>query len=779
MVKSYKKIALFAMILWLLPAIHAQDILVWDNDNNSDFVDPDGAGYVGCEYGIEQALEENGYDYVSQGYLPDDLSPYEVVFVTLGIWCTGCGSTPPGAVGSVEQQNLIQFLEAGKAIYVEGVDWGADHSSTELFGYFGVNFTNDGTNIGIEDVVGVEGTFTAPNQLEYLYGTDADYLVDELAPAGGQMLLTSQDEKSRVVGYAATEGYRTISSSVILGAMKDTNGTNTKTSLMKRYLMFLTGNEVPLLGLSDTEIDFGTTYSGYSSDYSLTLQNLGLQNLQISDLTISGDGFETESPSNLEIDVGGAAEIVVNFNSMDTGEFEGNLTFNTNDPENPTISINLHTTNLQPPDLEVTQQEIQVELGMGDSENYPWEISNVGNSDLNYSLELVDSDIGKTTQNIPVSVYKTLPKGVKDEKQVSKVIRDLGGPDDFGYQWIDSDAPAGPTYEWFDIADIGYDTGLTGDESTTNIELPFDFSFYGETKTSINVATNGYLSFGNGNSVYYNVPIPIADMPNDMIAPFWDDLHQKNGTCYVYYHEEQNRFIIQYDQWGFYLNDGPLTFQVILYENGTILFNYRELNGVLTSATVGIENSSGNDGLQVAYNKEYLHNQLSVQFSRGPRWLSSDVYGGVLTAGQIQNVNLTFDADNLEIGNYNALIKLSSNDPDEGLLEIPVTLFVTETANDEEMIPLIAKVVGNYPNPFNPVTKIVFQINKPAKVSLAIYNTKGQKIRSFASAFYQQGENSIVWNGKDDIGKRVSSGIYFYRISSGSWHKTQKMLMLK
>lgn len=778
MVKSYKTAALVALLFWLLPAINAQEILVWDNDNNSDFIDPDGAGNIGCEYGIEQALQENGYEYTSQSNLPDDLSSYEVIFVTLGIWCTGCGSTPPGAVGSVEQQNLIQFLEAGKAIYIEGVDWGSDHSDTELFNYFGINFKNDGASIGIEDIVGVEGTFTAPNQFEYLYGSDADYLVDELAPAAGQMVLTSQDEKSRVVAYEADEGYRTISSSVILGAFKDAEGSNTKASLMHRYLMFLTGQEVPFLQLSNSEIDFGTTYSGYSNYYRLNLQNLGLETLEISNLTVTGDGFSTDASSNMEIGIGEETQVIIEFSNAEIGEFTGELSFTTNDPENSDVIIQMSASNLLPPDLEVSPQQVQVELETGLSEIFQLELGNNGDSQLDFSLEIIDSDLEKPDKKKPLASDEKMPKGREIYNTGDKIYRDFGGPDEFGYQWIDSDSPNGPVYQWFDIMNVGYDTGLTGDESSVNIELPFEFMFYGDSKTSVNVFANGYLSFDQANSVYQNLPIPTPEQPNDIIAPFWDDLHQKNGSCYAYYHEAENRFIIQFNQWGFYINDSPLTFQVILYENGTILFNYRQLNGLLTSTTIGIENYTGKDGLQVAYNTEYLHNELCVQISRGPRWLSSDIYSGILQPGANQIIDLTFDSNNMEPGIYSANIKITSNDPEEEIVEIPVSFTVLQTSNSEE-IPLLAKVMGNYPNPFNPTTKIVFQINTPADVKIDIFNTKGQRIKTYPSTSYAKGENSVVWNGQDDNGNQVGSGIYFYRIRAGNWHKTQKMLLLK
>ena len=84
-----KNLTLLVIFLVFPVFIHAQSILIWDNDNNSDFRDPEGTGYIGCEYKIQQALTENGITYTTVSTLPADLSGYDVVFVTLGIYCVG------------------------------------------------------------------------------------------------------------------------------------------------------------------------------------------------------------------------------------------------------------------------------------------------------------------------------------------------------------------------------------------------------------------------------------------------------------------------------------------------------------------------------------------------------------------------------------------------------------------------------------------------------------------------------------------------------------------
>ena len=88
-------------------------------------------------------------------------------------------------------------------------------------------------------------------------------------------------------------------------------------------------------------------------------------------------------------------------------------------------------------------------------------------------------------------------------------------------------------------------------------------------------------------------------------------------------------------------------------------------------------------------------------------------------------------------------------------------------------------LLGNYPNPFNPTTSISFALTNNSFVGLDVYNMKGQKVRSLANGNFTAGQHSVVWNGQDDNGSTVSSGVYFYRITTNEYTETKKMIMIK
>ncbi|MCF7794376.1 MAG: T9SS type A sorting domain-containing protein [Candidatus Cloacimonetes bacterium] len=92
----------------------------------------------------------------------------------------------------------------------------------------------------------------------------------------------------------------------------------------------------------------------------------------------------------------------------------------------------------------------------------------------------------------------------------------------------------------------------------------------------------------------------------------------------------------------------------------------------------------------------------------------------------------------------------------------------------------VTKLIGNYPNPFNPETIISFSTtNSDELTQIQIYNLKGQKVKQLVNCQLEAGHHSAIWNGTDETGKTVSSGVYFYKMNSGNFHETRKMILMK
>jgi len=268
-----------------------------------------------------------------------------------------------------------------------------------------------------------------------------------------------------------------------------------------------------------------------------------------------------------------------------------------------------------------------------------------------------------------------------------------GGFDAFGYSWIDSDEPGGPVFNWVDITGTG--TAVTlGDDASVLVPLLFSFFFYGNNQNQVRISSNGYLTFGTSGSTFTNTNIPNSATPNDIICPFWDDLNpaaSPGGT--IHYLSTATQFIVQYTNIRRFATTQPNTFQVILNSDGSMLFQYLDMQGILTSATVGIENATGTVGSQVVFNAAYIHNNLAVRLSLPEpcSWISSiSPMSGTTPAGSSSQVTVNVNATGLVIGSYQCQLLVLSNAANGNQLFVPIALIVgtpVERIND-----LIAKV---------------------------------------------------------------------------------------
>jgi hypothetical protein len=112
-------------------------------------------------------------------------------------------------------------------------------------------------------------------------------------------------------------------------------------------------------------------------------------------------------------------------------------------------------------------------------------------------------------------------------------------------------------------------------------------------------------------------------------------------------------------------------------------------------------------------------------------------------------------------------------------------MFTTEIAagvNDQDPIQIVPGenlLQQNYPNPFNPVTTIQYHIPENDKVLLKILDINGEEIRTLVNAIQTSGFHIIIWDGKDKVGRNVSSGVYYYRLETSLNQETQKMLLIR
>lgn len=110
-----------------------------------------------------------------------------------------------------------------------------------------------------------------------------------------------------------------------------------------------------------------------------------------------------------------------------------------------------------------------------------------------------------------------------------------------------------------------------------------------------------------------------------------------------------------------------------------------------------------------------------------------------------------------------------------GSSSVPVTVLVI----NKPTVPKTFWLGQNYPNPFNPETVIEYGIPENCRVVLTIYNIRGQKAITLINQYQDAGYKKVRWNSKDNNGKELSSGIYFYELKAGRYRDVKKMIILK
>jgi len=258
--------------------------------------------------------------------------------------------------------------------------------------------------------------------------------------------------------------------------------------------------------------------------------------------------------------------------------------------------------------------------------------------DLNFGQNIINGSV------LPMELLLTSSDGFSRIEGINITVGEVResdplGPDPHGYYIYDSgdtDYEFAPIYDWIEIAeglgdqlnisDSGNGNG-TYQNGSVVLDLPFNFTFYGEDYDQIVVNTNGWISFGHFEMYSFrNYPLPGAGGPSPMVAAFWDDL--KTGSSgYVHHYETDELVVIQWDYMRTYDGGSRETFEIILYnkENDTptgtgdseIKIQYEDFNNTSDGnydnytpthgcySTVGIENHLGDMGLQYSFNNTY------------------------------------------------------------------------------------------------------------------------------------------------------------------------------
>jgi len=215
----------------------------------------------------------------------------------------------------------------------------------------------------------------------------------------------------------------------------------------------------------------------------------------------------------------------------------------------------------------------------------------------------------------------------------------------------------------------------------------------------------------------------------------------------------------------------------------SIQFARRERNSVVL---VPLSDGAAMDEFKISWTRNYVFNSIGIVaiskagFATNEILLQSVIHS---KAGSILNKLTKSDKRYAELqSSEDITLSFVGNDSPGGVTRD----FILEThgfykagMGATTTIPSEFMLQQNYPNPFNPTTTISYGLKENVRVTLTIYNTLGQAVKTLVDRNEEAGLKSVDWNGRDDLGNQVASGIYVYKIQAGNFVQAKKMLLLK
>ena len=415
---------------------------------------------------------------------------------------------------------------------------------------------------------------------------------------------------------------------------------------------------------------FGSLFIGSSRALVVQVRNRGSAPLVISSITCDRPEF-TPSVSSTTIPPRTTMLLTVTFHPTAAQSYAGTLRLASNDPIQPVALMPLSGIGLVPPDIAVSPSSLDASLFTGEAISRTLTLQNDGGSDLIFDVSVEDTPVSVTQH-----AATTTTKGQADPRRGDAVIANHGGPDVFGHRWIDNNELGGPAFSWVEISGTGTPVPYSGDDWNYGpVPIGFNFPYYNGSFSSFHVCSNGFISFTSFSAQYSNQMLPSLGAPENLLAAFWADLYTPPGT--VFYQYDGFRLIVEWRNVSYLGNQGiPFTFEVLLYPNGRVVYQYLNMNGQ-TYASVGLQNETRDDGLTIAFNTPYVRDGLAISIAAQPPFLVVTPPSGVVAAGSHLDLEARFDATAMLGGDYQKNVVVRSNDPDESPVIVPAHLHVT------------------------------------------------------------------------------------------------------
>jgi hypothetical protein len=345
---------------------------------------------------------------------------------------------------------------------------------------------------------------------------------------------------------------------------------------------------------------------------------------------------------------------------------------------------------------------------------------------------------------------------------------DTSAPDAWGYTWVKSTDPGGPTFNWVDIRTRGtLVTGLTDDNVVGPFDILFNFPYYWYSANRFKVGSNGYIQFDNTTTAFAPpfAAFPSTALPNDLMAICVGDLvfsgqAGAGGQCYYWTNSSDSLVVsfINVTEWESTIVPANIhTFQIILnradssitYQYGRQVGRYNTTNN--TRLAIGIENATGQIGLQYAFSTTPPHvlmpdTGLAIKIKR-----TVNTGLQVTDAGIVGGLNATNLGEMTTVGLAKTIQCVVKNFGTAAITNAPVRYAITRTgqpsAFDTVIVPSLAagqEVTVTFPRQFTPAVtgsySALFNVTVPSDIGPG----NNSKTAEITSSSFTIGQNTVV-----------------------------------
>jgi len=523
--------------------------------------------------------------------------------------------------------------------------------------------------------------------------------------------------------------------------------------------VFLEGTALPpgpLIAVSETTIDFGTTVVGTVTPHIFTITNTGTVGLTITRMQSDEPAFSF-GPWQTIIPAGASQDVTVFFSPGAAQEYSGTVTIESTAANAPVLFMALSGGAVSY-DVVLSPPAVTVNLREGESAERVVRITN--NGSVVFPFTNLVYDLSSPTASLPprrAASATSLPAffdNFEDGTALEWVFVPGGSPvrgvlagpgaNQSAFLYLESQSVAGH-----------YNGIYTTLPAVRPLEMGFWvrpsredlFSSYVTVRDAAFREVIFFFAQGNG-TLYCN-----ASTGGDANQPY---------NVFQWYHVEYRNIDWSAKTFDYYL-DGALVTAGVLFRNSTDVEDFSRIDLYSFSAGATAQ-----------------WDDIFVSWGDAPPWLSVAPINGTVTVAGTIGLTLNVDATGLAEGAHEAVLAMRTNAPDTPLIPVPVTLTVDSTGTAASSPPAPIALYQNTPNPFGHGTTIRYSLQQPARAALRVYDVSGALVRTLEDRPHSAGDHRRSWDGRNERGRRVASGVYFYRLTTGDgFAQTRKLLMLR